>query len=384
MKCVFVASVASDPLQWLCEALGEAGEDVTLLTSSSAAQWRAASRLGGVGRRWSQAAESVALWMRAVQRPKVRTGNEGEVWVVVTTPPWLPVLFVLTRWMYGRPVVVLVHDLLPEVLGARFGGWMASAVVKGFVWRVWGAVLGQASGVVCIGERMGEAMRGRMGERAHIAVMETGAPPDFPDPKPAQRQSAQPLRVAYVGYLGHMHDWQTLAEGLGLWLASGTDAHITIAATGFGAQRLQNALGLDTHPNVRWLGALDHDAWLETLIQTDIALVSLRAEAALASFPSKVFSAMRAGCALVAVAPLGSDLAQVIAEAKCGEVCLPGEPAQLYEVLRGLEADPVRLRTLQDAAREASQTRYAQRTLSAQWRAFLRAALPNTLTEHTP
>ena len=85
-------------------------------------------------------------------------------------------------------------------------------------------------------------------------------------------------------------------------------------------------------------------AWARLLSSSSIALVTLKEAASETAIPSKTFSAMAAGNAVVAVAPAGSGLAAVVARERCGAVVSPGDVDGLVHALRGLALDPEALR----------------------------------------
>jgi len=97
----------------------------------------------------------------------------------------------------------------------------------------------------------------------------------------------------------------------------------------------------------------------------------LRAGAAHTSIPSKTFSAMAASNAIVAVAPEGSDLADLVRRHSCGEIICPGDVNGLAAALKRLVVDRVELERFADNARRAVLEHYDMPRLAERWRNFL-------------
>jgi glycosyltransferase involved in cell wall biosynthesis len=103
----------------------------------------------------------------------------------------------------------------------------------------------------------------------------------------------------------------------------------------------------------------------------DVALVTLRNSARSTSVPSKTFSAMAAGAAVLAVAPSGSDLAETVRLASCGAVVDPGDGPGVARFVQTVLGDPGLLASYQAASTAAVRDRYGIPALARRWTAFL-------------
>ena len=301
---------------------------------------------------------------------------EGGVLVPTTNPFVLPGWLVLTRPLHGKRVVPLVYDLYPDAIEAagmgRPTGLLARSMERFNRW--W---LGRADGVVFIGERMAEHATARYGRPRRATVLETGADAEELDPGRIGRDprdswarwAGERVLFSYVGNLGHVHDWATLPPALDA--LDPAKAAVLVAASGPGLAHWRRVLASFEPELVRFEPPLPDDAWARLLVRSEVAVVTLRPEAHRTCVPSKALSAMAAGCALLAIAPADSDLADLVERHGCGVRVEPGDVEGLREAFRRLQADEAARARMQRAARQAVLERYDMRVLTRRWEAFL-------------
>jgi glycosyltransferase involved in cell wall biosynthesis len=239
----------------------------------------------------------------------------------------------------------------------------------------------RADAVVFIGARMGEHARRRYGEPPRWAVLETGA--ELSEFSPEALAPAAPeselerwcegrVVLSYVGNMGRMHDWETLAAAVPRVLAQARGRiGVVIAAWGPGAEVLRRAWADLPADAIRFEPPLDDRPWARLLSRTHVALVTLRDEARNTSIPSKTFSAMAAGAAVLAVAPRDSDVANLVDRHACGVVVPPGDVEAATAALLRLCDEPEHRGALRRAATAAVVGHYDMPQLAARWGTLL-------------
>ena len=330
---------------------------------------------------------------------------DAEVLVPTTNPFFLPWLAVATRPLHGRAVVPLLYDLYPDALEAA-GLARPTSLPSRLAAAANRWALARADGVVFIGQRMADQVRARYGEPRRWTVIETGA--DVAelrvDGDPAQNPATEPpetdlerwcdahIVLSYVGALGHMHDWDTLAQAVPRLLALAATQHqnrargrrrrkplgIVFAATGPGVDALRRAwahLPPDQATHLRLEPPLSDRAWARLLRRSSVSLATLRPTAHRTSMPSKAQSAIAAGAALVAVAPADSDLGQLVDEHRVGARVDPGDAQGLVDAVTHLTGDGRRLAAARRRAAAVAALRYDMPKLALRWRAFLSEVL---------
>ena len=393
-KLTLFSCVGGGPMERLVDKVCEAGGDAELVSDVSAMRWRQLARSGRVGRLRARLGAMVKFPLVAVAHT---FRDDVGVLVPTTNPFFVPTILVATKALHGRPVVPLVYDLYPDAVEAS--GQIKVSKFASFVGSTLNRFLfAHADGVVFIGHRMASHAAKRYGQPRVTAVLHTGASlAEFSvgDDKSENAEAsadksaddletvcgvdvAGKLVVSYVGNLGHVHDWETLKEGLAhLCRAQPDNLVVIFAASGPGVEYLIRELPAGHESLVHFVGPADDEEWRRLLRATDLALVSLREEAKHTSVPSKTFSAMAANAAVIAVAPRGSDLADVVSRADCGAVVQPGNPLQLLDAILGLSRDPSELARLKANAIEAIEKHYDLDVLAEKWSAFATDASAN-------
>ena len=127
---------------------------------------------------------------------------------------------------------------------------------------------------------------------------------------------------------------------------------------------------VEAHGLSRWFtfgGPLDGEQWQATMAGAPIGLVLLKEAAIYSAVPSKVYSAMAAGQAILAICPGHSDLAAVVRDHNCGWVIDPGDTAALSETLKRLAQDPASINQKRANAYRAARQHFCMPVVTEQW-----------------
>jgi glycosyltransferase involved in cell wall biosynthesis len=315
-----------------------------------------------------------------------------------------------------RPVVHLVYDLFPDVLihgSAIRAGGMADRGI-GLVTRM---TFRRCAANVFLGRRLLQYAQSRYGTIPNAVIIPVGA-----DGKPFRKRGGMipgpgsrngdapgafpnaaadaPVTVLYCGNMGRMHDVSTLAVVLGgdeerpsspdtatqqpsptASSVAAAPLHFLFHANGFGYAKLKAALGLPPdcqsvqlrdRTRVTFAGGLPEAEWETVMNTADIALVTMAAGAETVVMPSKTYSAMVAGQAILAVCPRQSDLADTVLAHDCGWVVEPGDAEGLRKVLDVITRQPNETQQKRLNAWNAGHSLYDSQALVSQWLAVLR------------
>lgn len=325
-------------------------------------------------------------------RRRVRREGAPLALVVCTNTFYAPWVAMRSARRRGIPVVHWMFDLFPDVLilaGKVRPGSLAERLLRHWV----RAMFDGAAANVFLGERLLAYAEAKFGPIPRAVVIPVGCDAEaFADKEPKGRRledvgpppagvpsesgggpdtrSDPTISVLYCGNFGRMHDVDTLVGAL----AGGMPAGVQLAFRGNGAgfQVLGAAvreLGLGERVSLG--GSLPEAEWLTAMAAADVALVTMKPGAEGIVMPSKTYSAMAAGQAILAVCPRESDLADTVLKHDCGWVVEPGDVAGLRAVLESL---PVRSREVlekrRNAWRAASEC-YDQKVLAVRWRDLL-------------
>ncbi len=363
-------------MERLVRELRGLGQEASVLDEFAPSRWRELMNRGRSGRTWARLKSLAAFPLKSLADA---TFGDTETVIPTTNPFTLPPWMVMTRAIHGRMVVPLVYDLYPDAMEVAGVASSQGAVAQAarFLNRI---MVQEADGVVFIGRRMADHVIANYGEPKRYTIIETGADASEFDPSslgPAESQTEleafcdDHFVISYVGAMGAMHDWQTLAELIPNVLERHEKAAFVIAATGPGVASLKDALQTLDSPRLRFIEPLSDNAWARLLVRSHVSLVSLREEARHTSCPSKTFSALAASSAVLAIGPVDSDLGDVLVQSQGGRMVGNGRVDEAVSILSEWMNNPEAHHVVREKARMAARTRWDMRVLAKRWDDFL-------------
>lgn len=309
-------------------------------------------------------ARRIASWLRFVVRAfLIALSVPGRpMLLAATNPPLLPHVSCFAAWIRQLPTAIIVWDLYPHHLVA------AQIVSKGNpLTRAWSAMnrsaLRRADVVITIGERMAALVRDEMeasNMNHKVVVIPNWAdtrsiqPLDKADnPLARAQQQVDVTTVLYSGNIGRTH-------GLGFVVDAAIQLRDLSAVTfffvgdGSGASEIRRKVQETGAQNVRFLPFQPAEALPLGLAMGDIGLVGQATGTEHLSVPSKTYSYMAAGCAVIGICSEDSDLASTIRQYDIGTVCPPGDSSALAGSIRSMIQHPGLLARYRANARRAA------------------------------
>jgi glycosyltransferase involved in cell wall biosynthesis len=267
------------------------------------------------------------------------------------------------------PVVVDVRDQWPDTF-ADYAPRPLKPLVRLAVWLLYpyaARILGEANYLTSMsGHVLSWAIKksGRNdGDRCRVfylgtelseggAIARTVTPPDAP------------VRVSFLGSLGHTADILTIAEAATLLTKNGAPLRFTIAGDGEMMQTLRALQGSPEHFALP--GWMDTEAARALLRDTDIALLTGHNEA----MPNKFFDYLAAG--LPIVCSLRGECREYVEAHGLGLTCPSGDAPALAEAIRKVAADLPRYRS---ALAQVPPAHYAKHAIYTAFAEFLESVL---------
>jgi colanic acid biosynthesis glycosyl transferase WcaI len=318
-------------------------------------------------RAWSWLLFAVASFVRVLRLP-----NQAFL-LAVTNPPVLPQVVWLAHKLRGNPYGLLVWDVYPDHIVKK--GWIRET---GLVARLWNRMNSRAMldarVVITIGDCMREALRRQLGLQAtglHIEVIPNWADTDLlrpisktENPFAIEHEQVDKVTVLYSGNMGTTHGLEMIVESARM-LRSDPRISFLLIGDGLGRKEIEHevaALGL---ANVRLLPRQPWEVLPNSLATGDIAIVTQAIGSEQLSFPSKTYSLMAAGCALVACTHPKSDLAQLVRTWNLGCVCVQGNARDVADAILMLAEEDDVLSGYQVRARRAAVAHYSLQAVYA-------------------
>jgi glycosyltransferase involved in cell wall biosynthesis len=346
-------------------------------------------RIAGVKVRVKSGAASPNDPSSAISHPPLRA--QHDVAVVSTNTFYAPLLAT-----YLHPNVIhLVYDLFPEAM-IHSGKWKEGGLKVRLVRWITGKTLERAKCNVFLGQRLKDYVESIHGAVPNAAIIEVGADQSLFTASPKERLRSEggevgtyegnsnrpshlstfPLfhshpTILYCGNLGNMHDTATLFD---YWkrLASGSTQLPTFHFHCSGPKRAALETVVSTLPkafsqNIELGGGLSQSEWITAMESAEVALVTMAPGSETVVMPSKTYSAMMAGQAILAIAPEDSDLVDLIKADDCGWWVEPGDVDGLAAVVAAIQSDAEGLLKKRERAYHYAQSHLGQDRLAEKW-----------------
>lgn len=290
----------------------------------------------------------------------------GDVILLASNPPLLgPWVWLITR-IRPTPYSVLVYDIYPEVL-IRLGVLKTSGIVAALWRNVNKKVYRSANSVITIGHRMAGVILAECGlDRTEVSVQ----PPwvDVDKIQPIRREANtiadqfspnDRIVVLYSGNMGASHDIDSMLEAVRL-LKNDNRVHFVFIGEGEKREAVDQFIALHGLTNAQVYPFQAEELLPFTMAMGDISLVALDEGMEDLMVPSKVFSYLAAGSAILAIANPGSELSDILDMGECGVLVPPGNPGILKNAILELVEDPDRLKHCKLQSRQLAEKKFSR------------------------
>ncbi|MBZ8179759.1 glycosyltransferase family 4 protein [Oscillatoria salina] len=300
--------------------------------------------------------------------------NRGDVLLLTTEPPYLPILGYFAHLLFGLPYVCLLYDIYPDIAVN-----LHVIPEKHWLVRIWRwlnrQVWKNAQSAIVLSSSMKERIVAECPEIADkITVIHSWANPNWI--KPIDKQDnwfacefdlANKFTVLYSGNMGRCHDMDTILAAAAQ--LSNEPTPIQFVFIGNGAKRKQCleqvcSLGLT---NCRFLPYQDRSVLPYSLTACDLSLVSVSPGMEGLIAPSKLYGILAAGRPVAAICEPHSYLRNLLAEANCGEAFDNGDGTALANFIRRLANDSELTAVLGNSGRSYLQSKFTPEIIARQY-----------------
>nr|WP_290225331.1 glycosyltransferase family 4 protein [Trichocoleus desertorum] len=271
----------------------------------------------------------------------LKHSQRGNVLLVTTAPPYLPILGLLANLCFKLPYICLVYDLYPDVA-------IQLNVVsqKHWIAQLWHAinraVWGRSQQLIVLSPTMKQRIVNRYPALADkISVIHSWADPNTIVPIAKQdnwfateHNLTEKFTVLYSGNVGRCHDMETILKAANHL----QNEAIQFVFIGSGAQyqaciKQANSSGLS---NCLFLPYQDKQTLPYSLTACDLSLVSISPGMEGLVAPSKLYGTLAAGRPVAIICEPHSYLRQILAAANCGQAFVNGDGQGLAHFIRDL------------------------------------------------
>jgi colanic acid biosynthesis glycosyl transferase WcaI len=272
----------------------------------------------------------VTLWLGLrLPRPKV---------ILAPSPPLTVgiIAWLLACW-HRVSFVYNVQEIYPDV--AVQLGMLRNRAVIGVLAALERFIYARAHKITVISEWFRRNLLEKGVPPDKLVVIPNFVDTDFMYPRARQNDFAQQQHlldkfvIQYAGNIGLTQDFETILAAATL-LQDQPDIQFVLVGDGARREWLAGQLAQGLYPNVCLLPYLPRSVIPDLYATADVCLVPLKAGTASQTFPSKIYTIMAAGRAVIATAEPETELAWVVEQAKSGWVVTPGLAADLAAAVR--------------------------------------------------
>ena len=206
--------------------------------------------------------------------------------------------------------------------------------------------------------------------------------PNFVDPdeiQPGEKRNALSVElgladkfvVLYAGNLGQTQSFDTLLT-VAEQLCDQSEIHFLIVGGGTRQEYIERTITERNLQNVTLLPYQPRSRVPEIYATCDLGLVPLMRGTAETTLPSKLYTIMASGRAVVAAVDEDSDIAETVREANCGITLPPDDADALREAILAGWADPEKMRQYGENGRQHALAHFSRQSVSRQYDELLR------------
>lgn len=293
--------------------------------------------------------------------------KRGDVVMVVTNPPSLPLLVGWFARLKGAVPVLLVHDVYPDVLvptGITKEGSLLYRVVDSFQRHM----LRHMRRIVVLGRDMEARLQAKLSgsNQSGFSIIpnwgESAAiHPELRTENPVRAKHGlnEKFVIQFSGNLGRTHGLDDLVE-LAKRFKGRADVHFLVFGWGAGRQWLEEQIEVLNLSNMTLLPPCEKAELGDYLTACDLFFMPFKKGMEGISVPSRLYNVMAAGSPILAVAGKTSELAQVVEEEAMGWVVSPGDVDSMIAVVEEAMLQPEQLSVMSEHARAALEAKYTR------------------------
>jgi colanic acid biosynthesis glycosyl transferase WcaI len=339
-----------------------------------------------VGRVWSFISPRTAFWSRSLNHGTFSVAafyggllaGKPDLIFSYSPPLTLGVSALLLRHLWRVPWVLRVEDLYPEAAVAA--GMVRSRLAVGLLSVLERALYRDATHISLISEGFRTNLVGKGVPSSKLSVTSVWADPDEVRPQARENRFRRKhglqgkFVVMYAGTLGLTSALEDVLSAA-RHLQDDPDIRFVLVGEGVKKENLVRLAREDDLANVMFLPFQPRARFSEMMAAADVSLVTLNPSSSPFSLPSKTFAIMASARPILAVAPLESEVSQLVKSGDCGVVVRPGQPLVLAGTVRDLKRESERLERLGANGRDLLRSRFSRRRCVDRYEAMLKQVL---------
>jgi glycosyltransferase involved in cell wall biosynthesis len=277
--------------------------------------------------------------------------------ILISTPPFLPFLGLFFYRLRKQKYHLLIWDLYPDVLLR-----MKKIKAGSLLYKLWSkrnaSLFKNCTSLITLSRQMAVLISGYTDKKPEVIP-----PWGNPSYLHAVNKSdnlflkthglSDELIVMYAGNLGITHPVEVIIKTAAL-LKHDSRLKFIIIGEGEKKNKIRQMKEEEQLGNVLLLPYQNADMFFQAITAAQVAVITLSSHAGDVSLPSKTFSALAAGSALLVIGPEHSVLGEMVKQYHCGEIYAENDVSSIAGFLVSLAANPQKLNEYRQHALKAA------------------------------
>lgn len=254
----------------------------------------------------------------------------------VSNPPINPIIGLKLKKVVNAPLIYMNWDLYPQVIEETIKNPFVKFVCK--AWHKWNNKhYPEIDRILTIGEVMAESMRSPLKAPINVTVLPIAVDTEYlrpiakkDNPFAVQYGLTDKFVVLYSGKMGMGHNIELILDAAELL---NDNSQIQFVFIGFGPKYsvVEKHIAEYKSKNILLLPLQPDDVFPYSIACGDVGVVTQEAKMAHLFMPSKVYSMMACGEAIIGIGTDHDDLSKLIEDTKIGESVVDGKADSLAE-----------------------------------------------------
>ena len=314
---IYIASnVGIDYFFFLGKTLEKAGYAVNPIYSINEIEYRALSKSNRFDK-------LILRYKMYVKYPfnlfiKALRANKGATFIVTSNTFFAPFFIVFLFSWKKLKVIHLLYDLFPdaiEIAGIIKTNSLAARII-GFITK---NNLSKCQSTVFLGDELKKHAEHRWGKSRSSYVIDISTDLSLYKNRYKPVPKTSKIVIHYGGQLGHLHSPNNIIECVKYIYNSDLSDYFEFNFYVSGSNSEFVSRNLSQYP-IKIISAIPSSEWRVDIEKFHIGLVSLSPGGATVCLPSKTYGMMAGSLAILAIAPIWSDLAHLVISNDCGWV----------------------------------------------------------------
>ena len=300
--------------------------------------------------------------------------------LVYSNPPILPLAAILANKKYGTKIMFVSYDVYPEI--ASISGKISSnGIIAKMMKIVNKKLFDSVSAIVALSDDMKEYLiANRKGiDQAKVEVIPNWAHEGIGQLPLNELKNSYGIPqnafvVSYMGNMGICQDMKTIVDAVQL-LGDEKDIFFIFAGHGVKKELIEKTLGENT--NVKILDYLTGDELEAVLALSSCGIVSLNSGLNGKCAPSKYYSYLQSGCAVLSIMEKEAYVSREIEEKQIGLSVINGDCKSLADAILCLKNDQKKFMQMADNAVSLYKEKYAKNIAMEKYGQMVESVLAN-------